>query len=119
MIDVALFAMVRLQLALLILTSVGLNTLAQTLLKQGAGRGLLNVYLLGGIAAYGLSTLIYILVLSKMNLSVAYPVLIGLTVIATTISSMVLLHEKVVMVQWVGIGLLISGIAAIASVKIH
>lgn len=103
---------------LLILVSVGLNTLAQTLLKLGAGQSLLNLYLFGGIVAYGISTLLYILVLGKLNLSLAYPVVIGLTVLFTTLVSSLLLGEKVLTVQWLGIGLMISGISAIAFGKI-
>ena len=100
--------------AFLILLTVGLNTLAQALLKLGAGPNLLNLYLLGGVAVYGLSTILYILVLGKLNLSLAYPVVIGLTVIFTTLTGAFLLGEKVVPVQWLGMGLMLSGISAIA-----
>jgi multidrug transporter EmrE-like cation transporter len=98
----------------LIWVIVGLNTLAQTLLKIGAGQNSLSIYLLAGISAYGLSTVLYIFVLSKFNLSVAYPVVIGLTILATTIAGAVLLREKVSILQWLGIGLMVSGISAIA-----
>jgi hypothetical protein len=37
---------------LFILTTVGLATLVQTLLKIYSGQGLLNLYILGGIIAY-------------------------------------------------------------------
>ncbi|MBW4691357.1 MAG: small multidrug resistance protein [Lyngbya sp. HA4199-MV5] len=100
--------------SLLILATVGLNTLAQALLKLGSGKNLLNFYLFGGILIYGLSTGLYILVLSKLNLSLAYPVVIGLTVLFTTITGSLLLGEKVLPVQWIGIGLMLSGISAIA-----
>ena len=98
----------------LIFLTVGLNTLAQVLLKSGATKNILNLYLLGGILTYGISTVVYILVLSKFNLSVAYPVVIGLTVIATTVASAFLLKEKVNSVNWLGIGLMLSGICAVA-----
>ncbi|MGB7085361.1 MAG: SMR family transporter [Phormidesmis sp.] len=98
----------------LILATVGLNTIAQILFKYGAGESLLNAYFIGGVAAYGLSTLVYISILSKLNLSVAYPVVIGLTVVATTVAGTVLLREKISFVNWSGIGLVIAGIFAIA-----
>jgi len=104
--------------ALLILITVALNTIAQAFLKLGSGQNPLNFYLLGGIVAYGISTLFYILVLGKTNLSVAYPVVIGLTVLATTIVGAFLLREKVATVQWLGIGLMLSGISAIAFGKV-
>ncbi len=100
---------------LLVLITVGLNTLAQALLKLGAGQNLLNFHLLSGVLVYGLSTVVYILVLGKFNLSVAYPVVIGLTVFSTTVTGAFLLGEKVTTVQWFGIGLMLSGISAIAS----
>ena len=93
--------------------TVSLNTLAQILLKAGSGEYLINVYLLGGIVAYGASTLMYIAVLGKTDLSLAYPLIIGLTVILTTISSAIVFHEKVEPMAWVGIGLMLSGIWAI------
>ncbi len=106
--------MFQLLFGVLMLLTITLNTVAQTLLKLGSGQGLLSLYLLGGIAAYGLSTIFYILVLSKFDLSIAYPVVIGLTVVATTVSGAMLLREKVQPTQWVGIGLMLSGIFAIA-----
>lgn len=102
---------------LLILITVSLNTIAQTLLKLGAGQNPLNFYLLGGICCYGLSTVFYVLVLGKLNLSIAYPLVIGLTIVVTTIVGAVVLREKVLVTQWVGIGLLLSGISAIALAK--
>ena len=103
---------------LLILITVGLNTLAQALLKLGSGQNILNFYLLGGVVVYALSTVFYILVLGKFNLSMAYPVIIGLTVFCATITGAFLLGEKVTTVQWFGIGLMLSGISAIALGKV-
>lgn len=101
----------------LILLIVGLNTAAQILMKIGAGNSFINVYLLSGIAVYGISTIFYILILGKFNLSVAYPVVIGLTMIVTAISGAVLLKEKIPTTHWLGIGLMLSGISAIALSK--
>lgn len=110
--------MTQVVLGLMVVITVVLNTLAQTLLKLGAGSTLLNPYLLGGIVAYGVSTVFYVAVLGKLNLSIAYPIVIGLTVIAATCSGAFFLHEKVVVGQWIGIGLMISGISAIAFAKV-
>jgi multidrug transporter EmrE-like cation transporter len=103
---------------LLVVFTVGLNTLAQALLKLGSGQNLLNPYLFGGILAYGLSTVFYVVFLGKLNLSVAYPVIIGLTVLATTITGAVILGEKVSTIHWLGIGLMLSGICVIAFGKL-
>jgi small multidrug resistance pump len=104
-------------LPILVLITVGLNTLAQMLLKLGSGQSPLNVYLAGGLLAYAASTVFYIAVLGKSNLSLVYPVVIGLTVAATTLTGAFLLREKVAIGQWVGIGLMLSGISAIALAK--
>ena len=102
----------------LILLTVIVNTGAQILLKLGAGGFSLNIYLLGGLCGYGIGAMLYILVLSKLNLSLTYPLVIGLTVIATTFAGAFFLKEQVVSTQWVGIGLMLSGICAIAFSKI-
>jgi small multidrug resistance pump len=107
-----------LQLGLLIFMTVGLNTLAQLLLKLGSGQTFLNFNLLGGVVVYGLSTVVYILALGKLNLSAIYPVVIGLTVFSVTMMGAFLLKEKVTNTQWVGLGLMLSGISTIALGKI-
>ena len=107
-----------LQLGLLIFMTVGLNTLAQLLLKLGAVQTFLNTNLLGGVVVYGLSTVVYILVLGKLNLSTIYPVVIGLTVFSVTVTGAFLLNEKVTSIQWVGLGLMLSGISTIALGKV-
>jgi small multidrug resistance pump len=101
---------------LLLLVTIGLNTLGQTWLKLGADQTPPQsfYYLVMGLTAYGLSTVSYVKVLSKFNLSVAYPLVIGLTIVATTLSGVFFLREKVVLTQWLGIGLVLSGISAIA-----
>ncbi|NJK42170.1 MAG: small multidrug resistance protein [Acaryochloridaceae cyanobacterium SU_2_1] len=100
---------------LCILVTVGLNTVAQALLKLGSGQNPLNIYLVGGVLIYGISTVFYILVLGWFNLSMAYPVVIGLTVLATTLTGAIILQEKVATIHWFGIGLMMSGILVIAS----
>jgi multidrug transporter EmrE-like cation transporter len=104
----------QLFLVLLILVTVGLNAIAQTLLKLGSGQNALNFYLLGGLLLYGLGAVSYILVLGKSNLSIAYPVVIGLTAIAVTALGAFFLKEKVTTIQAIGIGLMLSGIWAIS-----
>ena len=102
----------------LILISVFLNTVGQSLLKLGAGQNPLNLYLFGGLTAYALSTVFYVIVLGKLNLSVVYPVVIGLTITSTTLAGAILLKEQITHIHWVGIGLMLSGIAAIAFGKV-
>jgi small multidrug resistance pump len=101
-------------LPVLIILSALLNTVGQSLLKLGSGQNWINPYLISGLFAYALSTLAYILVLGRFNLSMVYPVVIGLTVISTTFCGAFFLKEPVNMTHWMGIGLIISGVFAIA-----
>jgi multidrug transporter EmrE-like cation transporter len=101
----------------LVATIVAVNTVAQGLLKVGASRGLLSPAMIGGVGAYGLSTLLYVTVLSKMKLTLAYPVIIGATVVATCLVSVRFLDERVGAVQWAGIGLVVAGIACIGMAR--
>jgi multidrug transporter EmrE-like cation transporter len=93
---------------------VVLNTVAQTFFKLGAGRGLVNGWIAVGLAAYGVSTVLYVGVLGRLSLSFAYPVVIGATVMATCIAGARVMGERLVGAQWLGIALVITGIAFIA-----
>jgi small multidrug resistance pump len=94
---------------------VVLNTVAQTFLKLGAGKGLVNPALIGGVAAYGLSTLLYVFVLGKANLSFAYPVVIGATAVATCVAGSKVIGESMSGTQWLGVLVIITGIAIVAA----
>lgn len=95
--------------------TVVLNTLAQTSLKLGTAQpSPINLFIAAGLVLYGGSAVLYIVVLGRLNLSYIYPIMIGLTMIATIFSGIVILHEKVTMGQWIGVGLMLSGLTAIA-----
>src|SRR4051812_24798796 len=95
---------------LLLVVIVVLNTVAQNLLKVGSSKGFLSLAFLGGVASYGVSTLLYVVVLGRMNLSLAYPVIIGATTVVTCVTGSRFLKEDVTGLQWFGIGLIIVGI---------
>jgi small multidrug resistance pump len=99
---------------LLMAAIIVLNTIAQTFLKLGAGRGLVNPSLAAGVFAYGLSTLLYVIVLGRASLSFAYPVVIGATAIATCLAGL-RLGERIAGMQWLGIALIIGGIVFVAT----
>lgn len=104
-------------LLLTVLLTAGLNTLAQTLLKLGAGKDLINLNLAGGLVAYGLSTILYITALGKLELSFAYPTIIGMTLIATVAVSTFFLGEIVSPLQWLGTLVIMGGIVLIYLAK--
>lgn len=98
--------------------SVVLNTMGQILLKSGSGQGMVNFNVFAGIVAYAISTVSYMFILKRLNVSVAYPLVFGLTIIATTLAGANILKEQVTVQQWMGVGLVISGICAISFGKI-
>jgi multidrug transporter EmrE-like cation transporter len=103
-----------------------LNATANVLLKIGAarvggleepnliGRLVTNYHLLAGLSLFALNVVFYVLALTRLNLSVAYPIMMagGVVIIATV--SVLLLHEALTMRQGVGLLLLIVGIVLVA-----
>ena len=103
--------------ALMMVLTIGSNTIAQLLLKQGAQVGnLLNPYFIGGVSFYGISTIFYMAVLKQVSLSIAYPTIIGITIVLTTLLNNIVFKEKLFAGQLIGIVLIISGISAITTV---
>jgi multidrug transporter EmrE-like cation transporter len=70
--------------------------------------------LIVGLALYGVGALSWIMVLSRLNLSYAYPFLALNFVLIALVSRMVL-GESIPLMRWVGILLICGGIIAIAS----
>jgi small multidrug resistance pump len=100
--------------ALLILITAVLNTVAQVALKSGVDISPFHWRVVVGLAVYGISAVLYIVLLGRLNLSVVYPITIGLTTISAMVSSLVIFHEKVSFTAWVGTGLILAGISAIS-----
>lgn len=109
------------------LVSIMLGSIAQYLLKIGVSslewdrnRGLFvmaktvltNINLLGGIACYGLSMIFWLYVLSKLELSKAYP-LVSLGYVFTLLLGYFLLHESVNIFKVSGVVLIIVGVMLI------
>lgn len=115
---------------LLVLFSVSLTVAAQLLLKKGAVllpktfansdsalqlvAGILGNYpLMGGLLIYALSAITWILALTKVNVSLAYP-FVGLGIVGTTLAGYFLFNEKVSLSSIIGIALVILGLIFIA-----
>lgn len=62
-----------------------------------------------GLGLFVLSAVSWLLVLSRVPLSVAYP-FVGLTYVLTTLFSKFVLKESVPSLRWVGVGLILVGI---------
>jgi multidrug transporter EmrE-like cation transporter len=103
-----------------------LNATANVLLKIGAarlgdldepnlaGRLITNYHLLAGLALFAVNVVFYILALARLNLSVAYPIMMAGGVVIIVAASVLLLHEALTMRQAIGLFLLIAGIVLVA-----
>ena len=107
---------------IVLIVAVILNASANALLKTGAGTlqlgfsfetllgALTNVYLVGGIALFALNVLCYTYALSKLPLSLAYPVMVvgGLLIVIS--ASVLLFGESLSYLQVGGLSLIVLGV---------
>lgn len=71
-------------------------------------RSIQNVYVLLGIVLYGISFLVWLVVLSKMEITFAYP-LLSLSVIVVSVISWVFFNETFNITRLIGIVITVSG----------
>ena len=102
-----------------ILAGVLLNAAAQLLLKAGTNamplgiRLALEPHILGGLACYVISVVVWIVALSRVPVSIAYPMLsIGYAVNA--IAAWYLFGEALTATRLIGIGIIIVGVYMVA-----
>lgn len=69
--------------------------------------------ILAGLAMYVVGTLIWLVVLSRMELSFAYP-LVATTYVFTPLLAHLLLGEPIPALRWLGIGLILVGVFFVA-----
>lgn len=110
----------------LLLITVGLNVAGQFFMKQGMvqigtiggslevmvnslARAFLNPYVLGGVGAYGLSSIFWLILLSRVELSYAYPAL-SLGYVLVTLIGVWVLGENVSTLRWVAVGVICVGV---------
>jgi drug/metabolite transporter (DMT)-like permease len=105
------------------LISIVLGAVAQYFLKMGVNAvlentrsfsgiiksGITNLHLLSGLFCYGLSLLLWFYVLSKMELSKAYP-LVSLGYVFTLILGYLFLNEAITSTKIAGIALIVVGV---------
>ena len=71
-----------------------------------------NYHLMGGVSLYAISTILFIPALKGGDLSVLYP-FVSLVYIWVSLLSVKFLGEKMNMMKWSGIGLIILGVSFI------
>lgn len=113
-----------------LLTGVLLNAGAQLLLKAGTnalgvitltredwldqfGRMAVEPHVAGGIACYAVSVVVWIIGLSRVPVSIAYPML-SLGYIVNAIAAHYIFGESVTLARWLGIGFIIIGVWLVA-----
>jgi multidrug transporter EmrE-like cation transporter len=106
----------------LLLTAVALGVVGQMVMKTGMTKvGQINAFnlsvlvkmftnptVLGGIACYALSSVVYLMAISKLPLSFAYP-MVGLGYVVVVLLSWLLFKEPVSWVRWAGVALICGG----------
>ena len=72
-----------------------------------------NFPLIVGVMLFGINFIFYTKALHYLNISVAYPIVVGFSIILIISLSMLFLHERLTFVQVGGIGLIIAGIVLV------
>lgn len=70
-----------------------------------------------GLICYGFSFVLWMLIVSKMNLTIAMPLSVALVNTAVLIGSYLFLNEKITFIQGIGIFLIIAGVSLISIKK--
>ncbi len=76
---------------------------------------LLNGRVMAGIVLFAANVLAYAFALSKLRLSVAYPVMTSVGLIIVMVLSFAMLGEKITGLQLVGTALILGGVVLVAS----
>jgi len=113
---------------LLLAVSISLAVIGQLLMKRGMQifgtfpvkellfklvPMLLNPFVFLGLASFGFSAIIWLVVLSRMDLSLVYP-MVSIGYIAVALLSWIFLGETVTAIRWVGIIIICLGVILIS-----
>jgi len=102
-----------------ILVGVLLNASAQLLLKAGTNamplglRLAIEPHILAGLACYVVSVVVWVIALSRVPVSIAYPML-SIGYVVNAIAAWYLLGEAVTPMRLVGIGIIVLGVFIVA-----
>ena len=114
----------------LVLTGVLLNAVAQLMLKAGTNaigafqfstanlapigwKVATQPFILGGLACYAVSVVVWILALSRVEVSIAYPML-SVGYVVNAVAAYFLFGEAMGVQRLVGIGIIILGVYIVA-----
>ena len=111
---------------LLLLVTITLNVSGQYMMKRGMSSvgeisgdltlmierlssAFLNPYVIGGVGAYGLSSISWLILLSRVDLTYAYPAL-SLGYVVVTIVGALMLGEQVSAMRWTSVLIICFGV---------
>ena len=103
----------------LILVGVFLNAAAQLLLKAGTNamplglRLAIEPHILAGLACYVVSVVVWIVALSRVPVSIAYPML-SIGYVVNAVAAWYLFGEAVTPMRMAGIGIIVLGVFIVA-----
>ena len=100
-----------------ILIKIGMNKVGGikiTNIQSIVEKFFLNWVVLLGVFFFGLTLIAYSYVLSKLNLSIAYPIMTSLGFVLVILVSIIYLGEKITLLQLGGIVLIILGVWIVA-----
>ena len=98
------------------LLKTGIHSIDLTTIAEFTVRSAASPYLWAGLAIYVLSFFLWIVVLSRIELSIALPVS-SVCYLLTPLFAVVFLHEMVSPARWLGIVLIIAGIYFVSESK--
>jgi drug/metabolite transporter (DMT)-like permease len=117
------------RLVLLLLFNVLLTVIGQLLLKRGMisvgpvqslkdaipklVQAFLNPFVIGGISVYGVTTMVWLVILSRVRLSVAYP-MISLGYVLSILLSWLFLKESMSKIRIIGAIVICIGVYLVA-----
>jgi multidrug transporter EmrE-like cation transporter len=102
-----------------ILAGVLLNAAAQLLLKAGTNamplglRLAVEPHILGGLVCYAVSVVVWVVALSRVPVSIAYPML-SIGYVVNAIAAWALLGEAVTPMRIAGIAIIVAGVFIVA-----
>ena len=94
----------------LVLLKMGLNNGASVILSSACLEIKIHMFMITGATLYVLSFLLDMVVMSRFNLSYVYPISAGLIYIAILAFSILILKEKISMIQITGTMIILVGI---------
>ena len=73
----------------------------------------MNPFVFFGFVCFGLSSIFWLIVLSRLPLSLVYP-MVSVAYVLVALASVIFLKETVSLVRWAGIGIIICGVVLIS-----